>query len=70
MAVALARPGRGSGTVRFAGDPGGVVSCETNLRTHVTGPDGRDGIFFFALEAASLPTVRGPRLPGVPHNWR
>jgi uncharacterized protein YqjF (DUF2071 family) len=42
--------------------------CETNVRAYVLGPDGRDGIFFFALEAESVPTVLGARLLGVPYN--
>ena len=43
---------------------------ETNLRTYVRGPDGRDGIWFFSLEADSLPLVLGARtLYGVPYRW-
>ena len=34
---------------------------ETNLRTYVIGPDGRDGLWFFTLETDSLPTVLGAR---------
>ena len=30
---------------------------ETNVRTYVVGPDGREGIWFFSLEAARLPAV-------------
>lgn len=43
---------------------------ETNLRTYVRGPDGRDGLWFFSLEAASLPLVVGAAtLYGVPYRW-
>ena len=43
---------------------------ETNVRTYVRGPDGRDGIWFFSLEASSLPLVLGARaLYGVPYVW-
>jgi uncharacterized protein YqjF (DUF2071 family) len=43
---------------------------ETNLRTYVRGPDGRDGIWFFSLEAASLPlVVAASTLYAVPYRW-
>lgn len=43
---------------------------ETNLRTYVRGADGRDGLWFLSLDAASLPTVLGGRaFPGVPYHW-
>lgn len=43
---------------------------ETNLRTYVRGPDGRDGIWFFSLEAASLPlVVAASTLYRVPYRW-
>ena len=43
---------------------------ETNLRTYVRGPDGHDGLWFFSLEADSLPLVVGARtLYGVPYRW-
>lgn len=43
---------------------------ETNLRTYVRAPDGRDGIWFFSLEADSLPLVLGAStLYGVPYRW-
>ena len=43
---------------------------ETNLRTYVRGPDGRDGIWFFTLEAASRPlVVAASNLYGVPYRW-
>ena len=35
---------------------------ETNLRTYVRGPDGEHGIYFFSLEAESLPAVAAARL--------
>jgi uncharacterized protein YqjF (DUF2071 family) len=43
---------------------------ETNLRTYVTDPDGRDGLCFLSLDAASLPTVVAARLGvGAPYCW-
>jgi len=43
---------------------------ETNLRTYVRGPDGRDGLWFFSLEAQSLPLVLGASiLYRVPYRW-
>jgi uncharacterized protein YqjF (DUF2071 family) len=43
---------------------------ETNLRTYVQVPGGKDGIWFFSLEAASLPLVVGAStLYGVPYRW-
>lgn len=43
---------------------------ETNLRTYVRAPDGSDGLWFFSLDAASLPTVLGGRAGyGVPYHW-
>jgi uncharacterized protein len=50
--------------------PGFSDFPETNLRTYVVGPDGRDGLWFFTLEAGSLTTVRLARsLLGVPYRW-
>jgi len=41
---------------------------EANLRTYVRGPDGEPGIYFFSLEAESLPAVAGARLfYGLPY---
>ncbi len=41
---------------------------ETNLRTYVRGPDGETGIYFFSLEAESLPAVAAARLfYGLPY---
>jgi hypothetical protein len=52
------------------GVPGMSTFPETNLRTYVRGPDGHDGIWFFSLEAASLPLVVGASmLYGVPYKW-
>ncbi len=43
---------------------------ETNVRTYVRGPDGRDGLWFFSLEADSLATVVGAStVYGVPYQW-
>ena len=43
---------------------------ETNLRTYVTGPDGRDGLWFLAIDAASLPVTVGARVGlGAPYHW-
>lgn len=42
---------------------------EMNLRTYVRGPAG-PGIWFFSLDAASLPAVLGARLSyGLPYHW-
>lgn len=40
---------------------GGWSFPETNLRTYAIGPDGRDGLAFLDLEAASALTARGLR---------
>ncbi len=43
---------------------------ETNVRTYVRGPDGRDGIWFFSLEADSLATVlAASTFYGVPYRF-
>lgn len=43
---------------------------ETNVRTYVRGPDGRDGLWFLSLEADCLPTVVGASaVYGVPYRW-
>ena len=43
---------------------------ETNLRTYVTGPDGREGIWFFSLDAARAPAVVAARAGfGSPYRW-
>jgi uncharacterized protein YqjF (DUF2071 family) len=41
---------------------------ETNLRTYVRGPDGRDGLWFFSLDVASAMTAVAARLlTGAPY---
>ncbi len=53
-----------------AGGPLSSTFPETNVRTYVRGPDGRDGLWFFSLEADSLPTVVGAStVYGVPYQW-
>ena len=48
--------------------PGMSTFPETNVRTYVRGPDGNDGLWFFSLEADSVPTVLGASsLYGVPY---
>ncbi len=52
--------------------PAGRLSTfpETNVRTYARGPDGRDGLWFLTLEAASLPlVVAASTLYGVPYRW-
>ncbi|MGI8681838.1 MAG: YqjF family protein, partial [Mycobacteriales bacterium] len=50
--------------------PGLSTFPETNVRTYVRGPDGRDGLWFLSLDATSLPTVLGGRAAfGVPYHW-
>lgn len=50
--------------------PGLSTFPETNLRTYVRGPDGRDGLWFLSLEADSLATVVGASIVyGVPYRW-
>lgn len=46
-----------------------VVSSfhETNLRTYVRGPDGRDGLWFFSLDVDSLVNLAGGRIGGLPY---
>src|SRR5436305_5478415 len=50
--------------------PVGSTFPETNLRTYVVGPDGRDGIWFFTLEVGNplLPLATRPTI-GVPYRW-
>jgi uncharacterized protein len=46
----------------------GFAFPETNVRTYVRGPDGRVGIWFFSLDAASPPVVATGRLVyGLPY---
>jgi len=50
--------------------PGLSTFPETNLRTYVRGPDGRDGLWFLTLHADSLVTVSSARAAlGVPYVW-
>jgi uncharacterized protein len=43
---------------------------ETNVRTYVVGPDGREGIWFFSLDAARAPAVLTARAGfGLPYWW-
>jgi uncharacterized protein YqjF (DUF2071 family) len=43
---------------------------ELNLRTYVTGPDGRAGVYFFSLDAGSLLAVIGARIAfALPYFW-
>lgn len=50
--------------------PGLSTFPETNVRTYVRGPDGRDGLWFFSLEADSVATVVGASsLYGVPYEF-
>ena len=50
--------------------PGFSTFPETNVRTYVRGPDGRDGLWFFSLEADSIPTVlAASAVYGVPYRW-
>ncbi len=43
---------------------------ETNVRTYVIGPDGRPGVWFFSLDAASTLAVLGGRwLFGLPYRY-
>ncbi|MDP8992164.1 MAG: DUF2071 domain-containing protein [Actinomycetota bacterium] len=50
--------------------PGVSTFPETNLRTYVRGPDGKDGLWFLSLDASSLPTVVAASTAyGVPYRW-
>jgi uncharacterized protein len=43
---------------------------ETNVRTHVRGPDGREGLWFFSLDAARLEPVLVARSTyALPYMW-
>src|SRR4051794_41863513 len=48
-------------TVRPPVGPGSMQFPETNVRTYVVGPDGRPGVFFFSLDAASTTAVTTAR---------
>ncbi len=43
---------------------------QTNLRTYVCGPDGKQGIWFFSLETARLLAVPSGRLRSLCGDWR
>jgi uncharacterized protein len=50
--------------------PGMASFPELNVRTYVTVPNGRPGVYFFSLDAASLPAVVGARaLFGLPYRY-
>ena len=50
--------------------PGISTFPKTNVRTYVRGPDRRDGLWFFSLEADSVPTVLGASsLYGAPDQF-
>ena len=50
--------------------PGVASFPETNVRTYVRDPDGRDGIWFFSLEVDNFPLFLAARtLYGVPYRW-
>ena len=52
------------------GVPSAHAFPELNLRTYVVAPDGRPGVYFFSLDAGSLPAVAGARvLFGLPYFW-
>jgi uncharacterized protein len=43
---------------------------ETNVRTYVVGPDGREGLWFFSLDAARLEPVLAARSTyALPYRW-
>ena len=43
---------------------------ETNVLTYVRGPDGKSGVWFFSLDAASMAAVAGARVAyGLPYMW-
>lgn len=50
--------------------PTATAFPELNLRTYVTAPDGRAGVYFFSLDAGSLLAVAGARVGfGLPYFW-
>lgn len=50
--------------------PGASTFCETNVRTYARDPAGRDGLWFFTLEASRLAFVAAARAAlGVPYCW-
>lgn len=60
---------RSAGSHTF-GLPTARAFPELNLRTYVRAPDGRAGVYFFSLDAASLLAVAGARAAfGLPYFW-
>ena len=50
--------------------PGLSNFLESNVRTYVVGPDGRDGLWFLTLETNSLSTIVAARMAiGIPYRW-
>src|SRR3954453_8324168 len=47
--------------------PGWATFAECNVRTYVTGPDGRDGIWFFRLVCRRWALIPGLRALGLPY---
>lgn len=55
--------------VRALGLPGSVTFPETNLRTYVRGPDGRDGLWFLSIEVTNPAMALAARAGvGVPYH--
>ena len=50
--------------------PPGWAFAETNLRTYVTGPDGRQGLWFHRMEAGALWFTIALRSVGLPYVWQ
>ena len=48
--------------------PGPRRFPETNLRTYVRGPDGRDGLYFFSLDVTNRANARLGRCLGLPYH--
>lgn len=49
--------------------PGFSTFPEVNVRTYVRRPGGRDGLFFFTLEASRLITVMARPVIGIAYSW-
>lgn len=59
-------------TVRAPGTPPAPWASsfpETNVRTYVTGPDGRTGVWFFSLDASRLGAVLAGRALDLGYCW-
>jgi uncharacterized protein len=50
--------------------PGLATFPETNVRTYVAGPDGREGIWFLRMEVSRLWFVLALRALGLPYVWQ